>query len=140
MERRLAALAGQLDVLHAELLLGNHRRAEDGGAMTAARLRARPMLGPEGVDDLWPFVAILLPLLRCEGERIEVGLASACRRQYLQFRRCRTSDLVPARAFGDVERLNDRFDLGLDLVKELAEPLRDRCKRVRSSPRTKRRD
>ena len=86
MKGSLATLAGELNVFHAELLLRNHRRAKDRSAMTASRFGARPMLRPEGIDDLGSLVAIVLAFFRAECERIEVGrhlLVGDCSRRSL---------------------------------------------------------
>ena len=82
MEGRLAALAGEFDVLDAELLLGDHRSTEDGSAVAAAGLGTRSVLCPECVDDFRSFVAIVLPLLWREVERIEIGRHLLHRRPY----------------------------------------------------------
>ena len=117
MEDRLAALAGQLNVLDTEFLLRNHRSAEDGGAMAAARLGARPVLGPEGIDDLGSFVAIALPLFWRESERIEVGGHLLLDGYAILYLAEPTADMT-TRTLRDIERLNDRLDLGLNLLKE----------------------
>ena len=71
VKRSLALLAGQLDVFHAQLLLRDHGRSEDRCAVVALRADAGTVLGPESVDYLWAFVAILLALIGRQSRGID---------------------------------------------------------------------
>src|SRR6266852_3597163 len=106
MKRDFAGLAGKLDVLHPQLLFGNHRRAKDGGSMAAARPGAWSMFGPEGVNSFWPFISILVSFRRHEGERVEIGLHALVIGAVPGPGVAIPATRVPAWTFCDVERLD----------------------------------
>ena len=67
------------------------------------------MLGPEGVNDLGPFVAVVPPLFRLQGQRVEIGA------HYLARRLVRPGSFFAVRAVAIVERHDLRLHLGLDV-------------------------
>src|SRR5262249_7537097 len=107
----LAAFAGQLHVLDAEFLLGNHRRAKYRCPVMAVWARTRAVLRPERVDDFRAFVAVMLPLLGWQRGRIDLGLRVRPKIDPLAS--------VTARTLGHVVWLDLWLDLGLDPVEEL---------------------
>src|ERR1700732_3063341 len=72
MKVAAAFTAGVFPMLHGERLHRHHWTGQDRRTMTTSCHLTRAMLGPEGVDDLWPFVLVLSTLLGCEREWIEV--------------------------------------------------------------------
>ena len=131
----LARFAGAFDVLDAQFLLRDDRRPEDRRAMVTVRPDTRPVLGPEGVDNLWTFVAVVLAFFGRHGGRFEVGRHLVwVKGEVVRLNHGRDAGaapvpltLVAARAVGDVERPNLRFDLGFDLVEKPLDLIRVRA-------------
>ena len=68
-------------MLDGERLHRHHRAFHDRRAVAAARHLTRPVPGPEGVDDFRAFVAVVLALIKRDGERVEASGHRLVRRQ-----------------------------------------------------------
>ena len=81
------------------------------------------MLGPEGVNDLRAAPLVGFALLGRQVQRVEVFRHEGFGCELTVFSELclvNPAALVAARAGCDVERLDERFDLGLDMIEELA--------------------
>ena len=109
-----AALATDMSpVLDADGFDRHHRAAHDRRAVAAAGHLTRAVLGPEGVDDLWAFVTVILAFVTRDAQRVETG------GHHLLGRQVRPPSFFTLRAVAAVVGHDLRLDLGLDVGQQL---------------------